>query len=109
MVRKCFCCVFLLLHFCSGSFGQNRRIDSLYRAESSATDPRIKIRLQHQIVSATWDFDLEKAFEVAKREAELARQLNDPQGRMIALTDMGMYHYFAGNYDEANRLYRQAL
>jgi signal transduction histidine kinase len=109
MVRKHFCGLIILLHICTVLSGQNPRIDSLYRAEATAPDAKTRFQIQHQIVSVTWDFDLEKANDVASLEYKLAQQLDDPQSLLIALTDLGMYHYFVGNYDEAGRLYRQAL
>lgn len=99
----------LLLFSAMYASGQNAHIDSLYRSEQSVRDPVAHVKLVHKIVSATWDYDLEKAYAEAQRGYELAKYTNDPECIMTLLTDVGMYHYFVGNYKEAARCYRQAL
>ncbi len=103
----------VLLHFLLVivTFGvaQNSHIDSLYRAEQFIKDDIARVKHIHKIISATWDYDLEKGYEQSQRGYELAKKTNDPECLLIMLTDVGMYHYFVGNYAEASRFYRRAL
>src|SRR5687767_14294868 len=100
--------VFLLL-IAIDVAGQNAHIDSLYRQEQTIDDAIARVKLIHRIVSASWDYDLEKAYSEAQRGYALAKETNDPECQMILLTDLGMYHYFTGSYSEASRYYQRAL
>lgn len=88
---------------------QESKIDSLFRLEQKANDNLSKIKLLHQIVNIYWDYDYEKAHSAAKKEYDLAKKEQHPESLTIALTDIGMYFYFTGNYDEAARYYQQAI
>lgn len=109
MYKKLCALLFLLQVSVPFASGQSARIDSLYRAEQSITDDIARAKHIHKIVAATWHHSLEKGYEQALRGYDVAKRSNDPECLMILLTDVGMYHYFSGNYAEASRYYRRAL
>ncbi|MBL7856460.1 MAG: tetratricopeptide repeat protein [Cyclobacteriaceae bacterium] len=90
-------------------YSQTRVIDSLYTVERTTNDIREKVNILHRIVSVTWDYDFDKARIAAERELALARQTGDSESLVIALTDVGMYYYFMGDYKRSEQFYRQAL
>jgi signal transduction histidine kinase len=109
MFNKFSVLAFFLFVFVTFAIGQNAHIDSLYRAEQSITDDIVRVKHIHKIVAATWHHSLEKGYEQALRGYELAQKTNDPECLMIMLTDVGLYHYFGGDYPEASHYFRQAL
>jgi signal transduction histidine kinase len=89
--------------------GQKSVVDSLANSLISMKDDLKKSRQLHKIVSIMWDFDFERANQFALQEWELADKLNNAEAKTIALTDLGMYHYFTGNYTEASKYYTRAI
>jgi signal transduction histidine kinase len=100
--------LFILLN-CISAFSQPSKVDSLLRVIQNTKNEKIKVALFHKAVSATWDFDFAKAYSLGQQEYEIAKKINDPESKMIALTDLGMYHYFIGDYPQAGQYYQQAL
>lgn len=109
MAKRCFLLSLLSLFFCTLAGGQNARIDSLYHLEQTTQDQKTRLQILHRIVSLTWDYDFEEAYRVAQREHELAMRSKSPEAVVIALTDLGIYHYLQSNYKEARRYFQQAL
>jgi signal transduction histidine kinase len=107
------CHIFLLFLFValgvSPLNAQKTAVDSLVSVMNATRDDHQKARLLHSIVSSTWDFDFERAHGFGQQELQLANKLNDAELKTIALTDIGMYHYFIGDYAKAARFYQQAL
>ncbi len=88
---------------------QESKMDSLVGIVKKTKDNPSKIKLLHQIVSISWDYDFEKARAYAEQEYTLAKKEADPESLTIALTDRGMYFYFIGNLQEAANNYKQAI
>jgi signal transduction histidine kinase len=88
---------------------QSSAVDSLVKVMNTTKDDRQKTQLLHRIVSSLWDFDFDRAHSFGQQELQLANKIKDPEAQAIALTDVGMYYYFVGNYPEATRYYQQAL
>lgn len=109
MFKKLSALIIFLLVFVAFAAGQSAHLDSLYHAEQSIGDDIARAKHIHKIVAGTWHYDLEKGYQQAQRGYEVAKKSGDPECLMILLTDVGMYHYFGGNYVEASRYYRQAL
>jgi signal transduction histidine kinase len=109
MAKRCFLFFALSVFLSTHAGGQNPRIDSLYDLERNAKDQNTRLDILHRIVSQTWDYNFDKAYQVALREHDLARRSGSTKALVIAQTDLGIYHYLQSNYGEAKRYYRQAL
>lgn len=88
---------------------QKSVVDSLISVLKKNPDNKDKAKLYHKIVSSTWDFDFEQGLAYSQQELVLANKLNDAEAKTMALTDVGMYHYFVGNYKEAAQYYAKAI
>lgn len=109
MVKGHFLLFLVLSFFCTTVCCQNVKIDSLYDLERATQDQNVRLQILHSIVSQTWDYDFEKAYRVAQRAYALARRSGGTGAIVVALTDMGLYHYLQCNYAEARRYYGEAL
>jgi signal transduction histidine kinase/Tfp pilus assembly protein PilF len=99
----------LLWLVCTVSHAQTARLDGLVRAFTQATDGRDKCDILHQLTAETWDYNFERALEYAKDAHNFARRISYGRGITLALTDIGTYYYFTGNYKLAMSYYRRAL
>jgi signal transduction histidine kinase len=88
---------------------QESMVDSLASVLDGLKDNHQKVKLLHRMVSSSWDFSFERAFQLAQWELELANKLNDVEAKTIAYTDLGMYYYFIGEYKQASQYYKQAM
>jgi signal transduction histidine kinase len=106
---RIFFALLLIVSGVSSIKAQQAVVDSLVSVMNTTRDDNQKARLLHKIVSTTWDFDFNKAYGFGQQELQLANKLNNAELKTIALTDIGMYHYFVGNYTDATQFYQQAL
>lgn len=99
--------VFCLFTFFSNA--QESQVDTLFEELDKQKDNYKKVKLLHKIISLTWDFSFERAKQFAQLELELANKIADPEALTIANTDMGMYYYFVGDYDQAADFYQKGM
>jgi len=89
------------------SWAQNT-MDSLYRLANAATVDSVKADLLHQLASESWDYNFNQGLDWARQSYEVALKARYVKGISLALTDIGLYHYFKGEYDESMNYYNQA-
>lgn len=104
------CVVFVLL-LVKGSFAvaQYPLVDSLKTVLEKTTDPRQRVLLLHQLSLQSWDFSFEAGRRYADEGYSIALKSKDKELLTIAATDLGLYHYFVGDYPNAERYYKEAL
>jgi len=90
-------------------YAQNPRVDSLQKVLKHTQSPAQRCDVLHALAAESWDYDFEKAYGYAQEAWVLARQNQYGKGEVQALTDIGLYHYFTGNYPQATARYREAL
>lgn len=103
--------VFVLVFACATTrlIAQQNRIDSLVAVADDLVNDGERAQLLHRAVALSWDYDLERAHTYALEEYKYAAKTNDPEWITIALTDIGMYSYFTGDYKTAASYYAQAI
>ncbi len=84
-------------------------IDDLTRKLEKTTNEKEKVTILNELTAQLWDYDFEKALAYANEASEIAARLNDAELLTKSITDIGMYHYFNGNYKIAKRYYKQAI
>src|SRR5690349_24466401 len=89
--------------------GQKALVDSLVTQADKSTDYKAKADLFHRAASETWDYNFEKGLSYARLSLEAAREVDYNKGIAIALSDIGLYHYFAADYSTARKYYREAI
>jgi signal transduction histidine kinase len=104
--RAIFIACLLVLQYTAA---QEKLVDSLVSELGKLKDDRQKGKLLHRIVSSTWDFSFDRAFQFAQQELEIANKTSDPELKTIAYTDIGMYYYFKGDYSTAASQYKLAI
>ncbi len=87
---------------------QSDRIDALKRELKSSTDTT-RINLLHDLAFEFWNFDVEEAYELTIEGLELSEELNYIKGIGWSNTNVGLYHYFNGDYSSAIKFYRKAI
>jgi len=97
------------LLICVVSFAQNPRIDSLNVVLKNTKNNTARADLLHELASASFDYNFEQSYNYAEQSLELAKSDDYIKGQVQALTDIGLYHYFIGDYKNAFIYYRQAL
>ena len=80
---------------------QNALVDSLISLAHESTDAKQRADLFHRAASETWDYSFEKGLSFAEQSLEAAREVNYRKGIAIALSDIGLYHYFDAEYGKA--------
>jgi len=93
----------LMLH------AQTPRLDSLQKVLNHTSSPAQRADLLHDLASDSWDYDFERGYGYAQEAWVLSRQHQYTKGEIQALTDIGLYHYFTGNYPQAAARYKEAL
>src|SRR5688572_9280853 len=88
---------------------QNTLVDSLVNRADTSTNDKIRADLLHQAASETWDYNFEKGLAFSERSLEVARAADYKKGIAIALSDIGLFHYFNADYNKAGNYYRAAL
>lgn len=99
----------LLVLFAWQAQAQPSSADSLIRELTRLPQSRDRVLTLHRLASDSWDFSFESANQYAQEAYTLAHKLADPELIAIAATDLGMYHYFTGNYKAAKSFFLEAL
>lgn len=84
-------------------------IENLTSKLDETTNERERVAILNELTAQLWDYDFEKALEYANEAYAIATRLNDPELLTKSITDIGMYHYFNGNYITAKQFYKQAI
>lgn len=88
---------------------QKHKLDSLSVRLDQTENQRDKGLILHQLATHSWDFNFETGLQYAQKSYAIAVQLDDRELQTIASTDIGLYYYFVGNYDESKRSFRKAI
>jgi signal transduction histidine kinase/uncharacterized protein HemY len=63
----------------------------------------------HELSLESFDYDFNKSHEYAVKGLNYSEKANYTKGVVRALTDIGLYHYFVGDYKSAQSNYQRAL
>lgn len=102
-------CLFLLFLFNSTHLAAQPTINNLKRKLASSTNDKEKAKILNELTAQSWDYDFEEGLNYARQAYVIAGKLQDPELLTRSLTDIGMYHYFNGNYKLAKQYYNEAL
>jgi signal transduction histidine kinase/tetratricopeptide (TPR) repeat protein len=99
--------VFILM---GTSVAQNRIIDSLAKRVASSPENSLqRAELFHQLAFHSWDVNFDEGLRWAQQCYDLSTRIQYKKGIVQALTDIGQYYYYTGEYPVAIQFYRQAL
>ncbi len=108
-MKACVCILIVIWTTTSQVFGQNKAIDSLLLALNNEKNQQKRSDILHELASLTWDFDFEKGRTYAEEALRIAKSEGYELGQAQALTDMGLYFYFKGDYANALDQYKKSL
>src|SRR6185295_3880619 len=91
----------LLILISTTCFSQSNEIDSLVNLAQSPPDHTGKVKILHLISKKYFNSDPDKTITYGEQAAELATQLNFKSGLALANKNIGIGHFFKGNYIEA--------
>lgn len=102
---------FLLVLLAIASFWLTAQptIENLTRKLEETTNEKERAAILNELTAQLWDYDFEKALEYANEAYVISTRLNDAELLTKSITDIGMYHYFNGNYKTAKQYYKQAI
>jgi len=89
--------------------GQNHSMDSLRQVLKETRDAEKRSDLLHGLVVDLWDYDLEEGGRFAEESYQLAEAVHYTEGVARGLTDLGIYHYYKGNYPRAESYFQRAV
>ncbi|WP_436515715.1 tetratricopeptide repeat protein [Ekhidna sp. To15] len=92
----------------TSSEGQNGKIDSLL-SELKGSQDTTQITLLNHIAFEFWNYDVEKAHEYAKKALTLSKETDFAKGTAWSYTNIGLYHYFKGEYKQSLKNYQASL
>lgn len=101
--------ILILFAFYNQGNAQNSKIELLKQQLVNAEEDTTKIDILYQLGYEFWDYDFEIALAYSNDCLALAKQLDDSRGLAKAYTNLGLYAYFKGDYEEAMKKYRLAL
>lgn len=107
MIRRTL--TFLLCTICCTAAAQTPKLDSLNKQLARTTNEMERCDLLNAMTTEIWDFDFDKGLAWAWQALQLAEKNNYTHGRAAALTNIGLYYYFVGEYDNALANYRKSL
>lgn len=87
---------------------QNKTIDSLQWALQREGNQQTKSDILHELAAQTWDYDFERGLAYAQEALKFAKAEKYLQGQAQALTDIGLYYYFKGDYTQALVNYKES-
>ena len=90
-------------------YSQTRKIDKLKKDLSKASTDSIKVELLYQLGGEYWDFDFEQGLTYSKQCLQLAEKIKSPKGIAQGNTNIGLYYYFNGDYNNALIYYQRAI
>ncbi|HHE38235.1 MAG TPA: tetratricopeptide repeat protein [Candidatus Cloacimonetes bacterium] len=100
--------IFLSVFFTFVLYSDTSIIDSL-KNKIKITTGKEQIHLLNELGKAYWGIDPEKTFEYSNQALKLSKQDNYPKGIAQSLNNIGVGHYFLGEYDAALDLFLQSL
>ena len=100
--------LFILWLLAQVSLGQNAKIDSLL-SELQGSQDTTRIILLNQIAFEFWNSDVESAHNYAQSALELSKEIDFAKGIAWSNTNIGLYNYFIGEYEQALACYANAL
>jgi signal transduction histidine kinase/Tfp pilus assembly protein PilF len=101
--------LFLIVLGCSIGLAAQPTIENLKRKLESSSNDRERAEILNDLTAQSWDYDFEEGLNYARQAYVIAGKLQDPELLTKSLTDIGMYHYFNGNYKLARQHYKEAL
>ena len=103
--------VALLVIFSFLLFGQisANNLDSLKAVANTLPDDSTKVKTLLEISSSLWRTEPDKAINYASQAIEIAGKISYPQGRALALKNIGLAHYIKGDYVKVLNYWQQSL
>lgn len=108
MVRKWFTFLLLSCFSVGGVFGQ-QKVDSLISALPKITDQVKLLDAYNQLVDLLWHDSPSLAISYADTAYLLSQKFNYPEGKLLALANMGISKYTQGDYQKAAQYYQAAI
>ena len=105
MLRKFFPLLLFILVLSGPSFAQNRAIDSLFRRYNNASSDTQKVNTLNALF---WRFNTnnsDSALKIAQQALLLAEKINFLSGKLSASNNIGVIHFYKGNYTQALKFY----
>src|SRR6188768_1352299 len=100
---------FMLVLFPFVLWGQNSKIDALKQQLEGASGNIERSDVLHLLASENWDYSFETSLRYAKKALSLSQQAHYRKGIVVALSDIGLYHFFKGDINKAVAFYHKAL
>jgi signal transduction histidine kinase len=100
--------VFLLLAMPFAVVSQNAKTKSIRKKLESSKDT-LRINLLHDLAFEYWNFDVEEAYQITMEGLRLSEEYEFKKGLAWSNTNIGLYHYFKGDYPSALKFYRKAI
>lgn len=97
------CCISI------GSIAQTKEIEQLSLAIQKSTDDKEKSDLISQLADKLFAHDFVKSLPQSEEALRLAVKSNYKRGQAQALTTIGTYHYYNGDYVQSAKFYHDAL
>ncbi|GCC50017.1 ATP-binding protein [Chryseotalea sanaruensis] len=101
--------LFLLLTGWSISLSGQPTIENLKRKLEASSSDKERADILNQLTAQSWDYNFEEALNYAREAYAIASRLQDSELLVKSLTDIGMYHYFNGDYKIAKQYYKDAI
>jgi len=108
MVRKRLIFLLLSCFFLGTTFGQ-QKVDSIISTLPKITDQVKLLDAYNQLVDLLWHDSPSLAISYADTAYLLSQKLNYPEGRLLALANMGIAQYTQGDYQKAAQYYQSAM
>lgn len=88
---------------------QTKEIDLLTHAIQNSKDDKEKSDLYSQLAEKLFVYDLEKGLLNAEEALRLSIKANYKRGQAQALTSIGAYHNYNGDYKQSSKFYHEAV
>ena len=102
-------CLIVILHCTESLIGQTTEIDSLKRYIQNTPHDSSRVDALIELSSAYFNFDLELALNEAENAVEIANSSSYLRGVGFGLKNIGIVHYYQGDYVEAVTTWQEAL
>src|SRR5689334_6739471 len=111
LLRRVFICFLISILCCVsiGSIAQTKEIDQLSLAIQKSKDDKEKSDLTSQLADKLFAHDFVKSLAHSEEALRLAVKSNYKRGQAQALTTIGTYHYYNGDYVQSAKFYHDAL
>ena len=101
--------IFIGLLISTSTVAQNSIIDSLQSTLKTTKDISQRAELLHQLAAESWDYSFDSGHEYARESLNYSESTGNLKGVVQALTDIGLFYYFTGDYKNSSAFYRQAV